>query len=484
MMSKTLAAWAILGLAIVGPARAFQADGTVRIGSLESQTGVPAPYGIQALIGSQIAIDEINQAGGVKVDGKMVKLALTPSPNGYDPGGDSATTIALLKKLVADDQVLTILGTSRSDNTEAAFNYLNELDRQGSALVLMSPASATPGMGKISKWGFRNAFFEGQLIAREMTLLHDTLGYKTAGIFVVKDNPFNAVVAKAVLIPAMQKAGIEIVAQTEGLEHDTDYSAEIASLSKAKPDFVVVSTPVLPGVGIMKDAQRRGYRPKLWVGTIGNIAPEIPKLGGRAVEHMVVSSSYNPGSPAIAKLGDEYKKRSNNEINLFGVNGYEAIYLFKAAIEAAGIKNTPDTLAADRAKFRDALANISIESVTGEQIKFSDERGRAQAGILPDDQGRPLSGLGSEAVQLSIVGGGHRIPCQRDLAREHLFPGCYWLHDHLRGLAPAEHRPWCNDHGVCLRGCHRIAASSGQTATPYWRSRFWPLSRQARSWAS
>src|SRR5580700_1598531 len=160
------------------PAYAFQSEGTVRIGSLEAQTGVPAPYGIQALIGSQIAIDEINQAGGIKVDGKMVKLQLTPGPNGYDPSGDSATTIALLKKLVSDDQVLVIKGTSRSDNTEAAFNYLNELDKQGSAAVLMSAASATPGLGKITKWGFRNAFFEGQLIQREMQMLHDKLGYK------------------------------------------------------------------------------------------------------------------------------------------------------------------------------------------------------------------------------------------------------------------------------------------------------------------
>jgi branched-chain amino acid transport system substrate-binding protein len=375
-LALTLAAMA------AAPAHAFQSEGTVRIGSLEAQTGVPAPYGIQALIGSQIAIDEINQAGGVKVDGKMVKLQLTPVPNGYDPSGDSATTIALLKKLVSDDQVLVIKGTSRSDNTEAAFNYLNELDKQGSAAVLMSAASATPGLGKITKWGFRNAFFEGQLIQREMQMLHDKLGYKTAGLFVVKDNPFNAIVAKAILTPALQKAGFQIVTQTEGLEHDTDYSAEVDALSKGAPDIVVVSSPVLPGVGIMKEAQRRGYKPKLWIGTIGNIAPEIPKLGGRAVEHMVVSSSYNPELPQIAKLAAEYKKRSGNEINLFGVNGYEAMYLFKAAIESADIKNTPETLAQDRLKFRDALANTEIESVTGERIKFDAEKDAIKKGYF------------------------------------------------------------------------------------------------------
>ena len=364
------------------PALAFQSEGTVRIGSLEAQTGVPAPYGIQALIGSQIAIDEINAAGGVKVDGKMVKLALAPAPNGYDPGGDSATTIALMKKLVSDDQVLVIKGTSRSDNTEAAFNYLNELEKQGSGIVLLSSASASPGLGKISKWGFRNSFFEADLIGRETQLLYDKLGYKTAGIYVSKDNAFNAVVAKAILIPQLKKAGFEVTVQTEGLEKDTDFSSQVEALAKAKPDIVVVSTPVLPGVNLMKEAQRRGFRPKLWMGTIGNIAPEVPKLGGKAVERMVVGSSYSPELPRIGKLAAEYRKRGGSDLNLFGVNGYEALYLFKAAIEGSGIKNTPETLTDDRKKFRDALTNVSVESVTGERIKFNNENDAIKKGYF------------------------------------------------------------------------------------------------------
>jgi branched-chain amino acid transport system substrate-binding protein len=358
----------------------FQSDGTVRIGSLEAQTGVPAPYGIQALVGSQIAIDEINAAGGVKVDGKMVKLALTPAPNGYDPGADSATTIALMKKLVSDDQVLVIKGTSRSDNTEAAFNYLNELEKQGTPIVLLSSASASPGLGKISKWGFRNSFFEADLIGRETQLLHDKLGYKTAGVFVAKDNPFNAAVAKGILVPTLQKAGFQIVAQTEGLEKDTDFSAQIDELSKAKPDIVVVSTPVLAGVNLMKEAQRRNFKPKMWMGTIGNIAPEVPKLGGKSAERMVVGSSYSPELPKIAALADTYRKRAGSEINLFGVNGYEAIYLFKAAIESSGIKNTPEALQDDRRKFRDALAKVGIESVTGEKVSFNAENDAIKKG--------------------------------------------------------------------------------------------------------
>ena len=189
ILTSAIAITAALGLA--SAAAAFQDESTVRIGSIEAQTGVPAPYGIQALVGSQIAIDEINEAGGVEIGDKSVKLQLTPSPDGYDPGGDSAQVIALMKKLIADDQVLVIKGTSRSNNTEAAFNYLNELERQGTPVVLLSSAAAAPGLGAITKWGFRNSFFEADAIARAAEMLA-AQGNKTAAIFGPSTTPVPA----------------------------------------------------------------------------------------------------------------------------------------------------------------------------------------------------------------------------------------------------------------------------------------------------
>ena len=374
--------FAAAGPLSAGPAWAFQDEGTVRIGSLEAQTGVPAPYGIQGLNGSKIAIDEINAAGGVMVDGKRVKLALTPAPNGYDPGADSEQTLALMRKLIADDKVLAIKGTSRSQNTEVAFNYLKELEKEGTPIVLLSSASASPGLGGITKWGFRNSFFEGKLIGRELDILKSNLGYKTAALFVVQDNQFTVAMAQGVIAPALKRHGLDLVATVQGLEHDTDLSRQVAELRRANPDVVFVSSSVLPGVNLMKEAARRGFRPKIWVGTVGSIAPEVPELGGRAIERMIVGSSFSPANPAIHALQDTYHKRYGTEISLFGVNGYEAIYLFKDAIEHSGIANRPETLQQDRAKFRDALASAKITSVTGETVSFDANGDAVKSGFI------------------------------------------------------------------------------------------------------
>ena len=112
------------------PVMAFQDEGTVRVGVLESLTGTYAPFGLANMSGTVIAFDEINAAGGVNIDGKKVKIAVTPSPNGYDAGVDPAQSVTLLKRLLLDDKVLLIKGLSNSNAGTAVFNYLAELEKE------------------------------------------------------------------------------------------------------------------------------------------------------------------------------------------------------------------------------------------------------------------------------------------------------------------------------------------------------------------
>lgn len=383
MLKKMMFGKIIVLLLLVATVHAFgfQDEGTVRIGSIEAQTGIPAPYGTQALNGSKIAIDEINAAGGVLIDGKKVMLQLTPSPNGYDPGHDSAITLALMKKLIFDDHVLLIKGTSRSQNTEVAFNYLNEMASQGTPIILLSSCSASPGLGKITKWGFRNGFFEGQVLEREMEILNGKFGYRTAGIYVIKDNPFCVALAN-VMKSLSKKHGIEVKVEVDGLEKDTELSTQVEALKKENVDVVLVSATTKGTISLMQETARRGFKPRIWIGTISNIAPEMPKIGGKGVERMIMGSSFAPELLQVKKLADEYQRRFRTEINLFGVNGHEAMYLFRAAIEKAEIKNTRESLQEDRRKIRDALTKVEITSVTGEKVRFNEENDAVKKGFI------------------------------------------------------------------------------------------------------
>ena len=182
---RSAAAVALLAAASA-PALGFQNEGTVRIGLLESQTGTFAPFGLPGLWGSLIAIDEINAAGGVMIDGRRVRLAVTPSPNGHDAGGDPAQAILLLTRLQAENQVLMIKGLSFSNAGVAVFNYLNELEKEGNPILVHSSAVGAPGLSQISRWGFRNTFSEVDIVGGVAAAVQKRTGAKTAAFFITK----------------------------------------------------------------------------------------------------------------------------------------------------------------------------------------------------------------------------------------------------------------------------------------------------------
>ena len=375
-----------LALALVvgaaAPASAFQDEGTVRIGLLESQTGVLSPYGIPGLAGSQMAIEEINNAGGVMVDGKKVKLAAVPDMKGHDPANDPAQAIALVRRMASDDGVLMIKGTSGSNLSDAVFNYLNEMDKQGNALVVHTSASVAPGLGKISRWGFRNSFSEVDIVYGVAERIQKQTGAKTAGFYIQQDNVYYPSIANKAIIPALNKLGIEVKTVTEGVGSDRDFTRQVNALREGQPDIVYVLGQTLPAINFLKEGKRRGLAPKVFIGGIAQVTAETLRSGAEAVEGMVVASSYDPQSPLVQKFGDDYKKRFSQDLSPFVVQGYEAIYLVKDAIEKSGIKNTKQSLTEDRAKFRDAYAKASVTSVTGEKIAFNADRDTLRTGVL------------------------------------------------------------------------------------------------------
>ena len=363
-------------------AKAFQDEGTVRIGMLESQTGTYAPFGIANMTGTLIAFDEINAAGGVTVDGKKVKIQVTPAPGGYDAGVDPAQSISLLKRALLDDKVLMIKGVSNSNAGTAVFNYLAELEKEGNPVVVHSSSVGTPGLTKLSQYAFRNSFIENADVINNLVgaAVKET-GAKSAGFFITKDNPYYQTIVDRFIVPALKASGVEVKVMTDGVTADRDFSRQVNEIRAANPDLVFVLAPTLGTVSFMKEAKRRQLKPKLFIGSQSAVTAEALQSGAEAIDGMVAPGAFDPQSPQIAKIAAEYKKRLNQDITFYVVTGYEAGYLIKDAIERSGIKNTPETLAADRKKFRDAFAATSITSPIGQKAAFTGDRETPKPGV-------------------------------------------------------------------------------------------------------
>ena len=361
---------------------AFQDEGTIRIGMLETITGGAAPYGLAGARGTLLAIEEVNAEGGIEIGGKKVKIVVVGGGElGSDGGLDPALAIAGLKKLVLDEHVLMVKGPTTSTNSEAIFNYLNELSTQGSGLVVHSSSAGAPGLGEISKWGFRNSFAESYALSFLVENMVKHTNAKTAAIYHLTDNPYFPAMAE-LMTKELSKVGVEVKATATGLSKDAEFSRQVKEIKSANPDIVYLSADNLRGIGFMKEAFRRRLQPSVFIGGISQLVPDTINSGGEAAEGMVMIGSYDDNGPGISAYREKFKARWNEDINLFSVNGYEAGQLLIKALQESGISNTKDSLQGDREKLRVAYESVSIDSISGYSVGFNAAHDTPKSGVI------------------------------------------------------------------------------------------------------
>ncbi len=280
-----------------------------------------------------------------------------------------------------DDDVLLVKGPTTSTISEAVFSYLNELDSQKSGLVVHSSSAGAPGLGEISKWGFRNSFAESYALEYLAKTMVESTGAKTAGIYHLTDNPYFPAISE-LMKEHLTKQGVDVKVVTTGLSKDADFSRQVNELRAAKPDIVYVSADNQRGIGFMKEAYRRGLKPSVFIGGISQLVPDTIKSGGKATNGMVLIGSYDSKGKMIGEFREKFKKRFGDDINLFSVNGYEAGQLLIAALKMSGIENTKESLQVDRARLRTAHEKVSVQSISGYPVTFNDVHDTPKSGVI------------------------------------------------------------------------------------------------------
>lgn len=361
------------------PVNAFQQDGTLLIGSVEPLTGVGTALGAPNVIGKQIAVDEVNAMGGLLIDGKRVKIKLISEDDQTKPDQG----VPLFRKLAESDNVLVITGSQYSRVTESMWGLLqkklDDASDKGLQVPSMSFLSMKAGITSISPWAFRNAGSEPQQHELAISLMEKKFGPFKNYSGAVEANEAHSVAAwKAAYLPALARRGIKPAEYVEWYETDRDFSVQIRKLKRAETDFFILSSHFQANVGALLEAQRQGFRPRVIVSHIGSDAVEMVDLGKKASEGVVFPSAIHMAfpEPKVKWLATEYQKRTKEKyMPQFVGLGYEGIMIVKHAIEKAGIKNRPETLAEDRRKVRDELAKLkNYPSFAGMTLNMNENR--------------------------------------------------------------------------------------------------------------
>ena len=331
-----IAAIGLVGLPGAGVTAAPQGTGTaesavtsppapsgdpVVIGMLEDTSGGTAFTSAQATLGIQLAIDQLNAAGGMA--GRPVKLIRSSD------GGEPSQAPAVFRKLVEEGAtfILTNSGSASAAQVKPV------------AVETSTPAMSPTNIASNIATEPDNTF--SFILANPITDVGVTYSeaFKAAGIKKVAvfadDSPTIAGLSK-LLLPMLEESGIEIVASETAPLDALDFTAQAARISSAKPDAIlVISLGGQPEVLFHNIAAlEMPDIPRFSLASIGN-QPETWKLADpAALEGVVYIASIDPANTRSTGLADELAIKPA-ELTAFTAQGYDSVYLIKAAVEAA-----------------------------------------------------------------------------------------------------------------------------------------------------
>lgn len=328
-----------------------QGGGAAKIGVVAYMTGGGAAYGQSQKEGLDLAKDEINAQGKVKID-----LVFE------DSRGNNTEAINAVNKLINKDNVVGLIGPTLSGEMFAAGPIANQ-----SGVPIMGTSTTAEGITDLGEYVFRNALPESSAVPQAVKKAVEKYNLKKVAVMYSSNNDW-AVSGYKTMEKALKDNGVEIVTTETFADKDTDFSAQLTKISSLKPDAVMVSSLYQEAALVLKKAREIGITVP-FVGTNGFNSPELIKIAGKAAEGAIVASPWYPGkeNEKIKKFVADYKAKYNKVPDQFAAQSYDALYIYANALEKAGSST-------DRKKLRDSLATIKdFQGVTG-KFAFDDKR--------------------------------------------------------------------------------------------------------------
>jgi branched-chain amino acid transport system substrate-binding protein len=347
-LSLALSAVLLAVIAATGPALAQD----IVLGYLPAGAGPFATFSKTNLVAAQMAVDEINAAGGI--GGKKIRIV------SFDTAGKPDQAVVGVRKLAEDDQALAIIGPFSSSECRVAFAAA---ERAG--VVAMSMASSAPKLAEPFTYAFRNTSDEGYLFARVMRALKDhNLPVATAALAYATDDVVSKTMGEIVLPNVMKAAGTEIKLSVTFQNQAFDLAPQVSQLVGSPTDLVGVGSGPEAATRLATELRRQGHKGRLVAGsTIAD--PDLPHLMGAAGEGTTIPTTFFGGfDDRTGKFDAEFIQRAKAAgvdrvaAGQFDAATYGIVQLYAQAMKNAGVTGDPAKLAAERTAIRDEIRKI------------------------------------------------------------------------------------------------------------------------------
>ena len=323
------------------------------IGGIGPTTGATAIYGTAVKNGAQIAVDEINAAGGI--NGKQIEYRFEDDQNDAEKSVNAYNTLKdwgmqMLVGTTTTAPCIAVAGKTASDNMFQITPYAS------------APYVLSSGNGNIFQVCFTDP---NQGIASAQYIAENKLA-KKIGIIYDSSDVYSSGIEEKFEAEAKDK-GLQIVSKAAfTADSKTDFGTQLQKAKDAGADLLFLPIYYQEASIILKQADTMGYKPKFFgVDGMDGILT-VENFDTKLAEGVMLLTPFaaDAKDKAVQNFVKTYKEKYKDTPNQFAADSYDAVYALKAAIEES--KATPDMSASDMCDaLKGAMTKIKMQGLTG-----------------------------------------------------------------------------------------------------------------------
>jgi branched-chain amino acid transport system substrate-binding protein len=345
-----------------GTGSANATTGDIVVGMYGSLTGDGASFGQSSREGTELAVDEINRAGGL-LGGRKIKLLVEDDQSKPEEASNAVT------KLVTQDKVVAVLGEVASRRSLAAAPICQKY-----MVPMISPSSTNERVTQVGDYIFRVCFidpFQGEVLAK---FAYNDLKARRVAILKDIQQDYSVGLTDSVM-KHFTALGGEVLDPVSYSTGDSDFKAVLTQVRSQKPDAVFVTGYYPEAAIIARQARELGMKMPLlggdgWVG-------DALKNGREALNNSFISNHYsgdNP-DPVVQNFVKAYRAKFNREPDAIAALAYDAVKVLADAMTRSNSTDGP--------KLRDGLALGDVPGVTG-RLKINAQRNVDKPAVIQE----------------------------------------------------------------------------------------------------
>lgn len=326
---------------------------TIKIANIVELSGAGATSGTNFKDGVELAVKEINAAGGILGH----KIATTTSDTQSNPG----VAKGLAQKAI-DDDVFAVFGPVFSGSIMVS---MTETRRAEIPNFTGGEASAITKQG--NPYIFRTSFTQDTAMPKVARYIASNLKAKTVALIFVNNDYGKG--GRDAIMKALDAVNVKVIADISTEQSQVDFSVPVLKAKQANADIVFVYTNEEESARALRELRKQGWTKPI-VGETTLVGQKVIELAGDAANGAVahVGLTVDAPLPAMRAFRAKFEKAYKYVPDHNGIKGYTGVYLLKAGIETVGkldrkaVAKALHGLSVSAAKEPGVIMDVSIDA--------------------------------------------------------------------------------------------------------------------------